>query len=659
MAQKPLIGFVGQGWIGKNYADDFERRGFQTVRYALEEPYVRNREKIKACDFVFIAVPTPTTPAGFDYSIVRSSLGYVGKGKTAIIKSTIVPGTTKSLQDEHPDITVVYSPEFLSEATAAHDAAYPFMNIVGLTRDSVHQKDIAAQIHGILPKAAFSQTCSSTEAEIIKYSHNGSGYTQILFFNIMFDLAIRHGCNWHMIQRAIEADPLVNNRYARPVHKSGRGAGGGCFIKDVAALRAEYAADVDDPEGAALLEAMERKNIALLRGTGKDLDLLAGVYGEGVLAESSSPIAMPHVSALRGDVRVLVCTEAVDRTHPLLGYFHGWVKECARHAHTVHTVSLGYGERALPGNVTEHSLGKESMSGGSRFLRRILYTARFLPLVFRIRREYDKVLVHLSSEFVIIGMPLWKMMGKRVGFWYNAEYGTLFGRIAIRLADVVFYSNQRSYAAQFPHARYMPTAVDTEMYALESDAPKDTILSLGRMTEKKNLDALIGAFREVRQNDQHLTLDIYGEPHVGDEAYAAKIRESYASLEKEGALVYRGPVSYEDTPAVYAAHNIFVHAGSARGSNKTLYEAMAAGCIVVTGEEEVRHVVDERLFVEKPTVENIARAIRAALSLSREARDAERAKMRAYVRREHGLSSVVPTMLEMLYRAGGEMSHWR
>ena len=40
------IGFIGQGWIGKNYADDFERRGLEVVRYALEEPYVKNKDKI-------------------------------------------------------------------------------------------------------------------------------------------------------------------------------------------------------------------------------------------------------------------------------------------------------------------------------------------------------------------------------------------------------------------------------------------------------------------------------------------------------------------------------------------------------------------------------------------------------------------------------------
>jgi len=58
------IGFIGQGWIGKNYADDFEKRGYEIVRYALESPYIDNKEKIKECDIVFIAVPTPQHSQG-------------------------------------------------------------------------------------------------------------------------------------------------------------------------------------------------------------------------------------------------------------------------------------------------------------------------------------------------------------------------------------------------------------------------------------------------------------------------------------------------------------------------------------------------------------------------------------------------------------------
>lgn len=287
--EKPVIGFIGQGYVGKNYGDDFERRGYQVVRYSLEEPWVKNKDKIKDCDIVFIAVWTPTVPAEsgeplavrFDSSIIESVLPLVGEGKTAVLKSTVLPGTTQRLQQAFPGITIFYSPEFLSIATAAEDAAHPFSNIIGMpVADDAHRARAEA-VMSVLPEAPFSQICTSTEAEFIKYSHNGSGYVQIIFFNAMYDLAQKLGADWEVVHKALLADPYICNRYANPVHKSGRGAGGGCFIKDFAALRTLYEELIpEDGLGSAVLRAQERKNVELLMESGKDLGLLKGVYGD-------------------------------------------------------------------------------------------------------------------------------------------------------------------------------------------------------------------------------------------------------------------------------------------------------------------------------------------------------------------------------------------
>jgi nucleotide sugar dehydrogenase len=279
--KKPLIGFVGQGWIGRNYANDFEARGYETVRYALEPEYIGNKSKIAGCDIVIIAVPTPTTPKGFDASIVESALKLVGKGKIAVIKSTVIPGSSKRLQEEYPDITIIYAPEFLSEATATHDASHPFSNIMGLPVDDAVHRDAAQLVLSVLPESPFTQVCSSTDAELIKYTHNMSGYVQIVLFNMMYDLAVATGADWARIQKALEADPYICNRYSKPVHKSGRGAGGGCFIKDYAAIRELYEDTFPDDEVTSkTLRAIECKNIDLLTKSGKDAVLLKGVYGD-------------------------------------------------------------------------------------------------------------------------------------------------------------------------------------------------------------------------------------------------------------------------------------------------------------------------------------------------------------------------------------------
>jgi nucleotide sugar dehydrogenase len=279
-----LLGVIGQGYVGKHYGDDLEDLGYKVVRYSLEKSFVANKEKIKECDIVFIAVPTPTTPDGFDDSIVRSAVSLVGKGKIAVIKSTIIPGTTVSIQEQYSDRIVFFSPEFLSEVTARQDVSSPFASVVGTAIDDETHRKAAEEVLAILPSAPFSMTCMSTEAEIFKYAHNVSGYFQVVFFNLLYDLAVQMGQSWDNIGKAIAADPYISNRYSNPVHKSGRGAGGNCFIKDFAALHSLYERTrPNDLLGLAVFDAMEKKNIDLLGTSGKDQNILKGVYGEHVL----------------------------------------------------------------------------------------------------------------------------------------------------------------------------------------------------------------------------------------------------------------------------------------------------------------------------------------------------------------------------------------
>lgn len=278
-AARPLIGFVGQGYVGGSYANNFEKRGYKIVRYSLEAQWIANKKNIRDCDIVFVCVPTPTTPKGFDVSIVESGLSLMGKSSIAVVKSTMQPGTTKNLQKKFPHLTILCSPEFLSVASAQEDADNPFSNIVGIPSRSAKHMSAAKKIHSVLPKAPFSLICDSTEAELIKYAHNLSGYMQVLTFNLIYDMARHFKSRWEPIQKAIEADPMICNRYSNPVHKSGRGAGGACFIKDMAAFAKLYARTVRRPEGVALLSAAQKNNIALLSETRKDMDLLRAVYG--------------------------------------------------------------------------------------------------------------------------------------------------------------------------------------------------------------------------------------------------------------------------------------------------------------------------------------------------------------------------------------------
>ncbi len=274
------IGFIGQGWIGKNYADSFEDRGFDVVRHANEAPYENNKDEIAKCDIVFIAVPTPSTPEGFDDSILRAVVPLVGKGKIAVIKSTLLPGTTESIQKENPNIFVVHSPEFLREVTARQDTDNPDRNIIGIPVNNEEYRKKAEEVLKILPKAKYVRICKAREAELVKYGGNCFLYSKIVFMNMLYDLSATFGADWEVVCDAMIADPRIGGSHMNPVHESGRGAGGHCFIKDFAVFHEIYAGKhPNDKLGIALLGALVSKNSELLRTSGKDIALLDGVYG--------------------------------------------------------------------------------------------------------------------------------------------------------------------------------------------------------------------------------------------------------------------------------------------------------------------------------------------------------------------------------------------
>lgn len=288
MKREIKVGFIGQGWIGKNYANDFEQRGYNVVRYALEEPYKNNKDLIKTCDIVFIAVPTPTTTKGFDYSIVENALKEVGEGKVAVIKSTILPGTTEELQKKFQNIFVMHSPEFLREIYAGYDAANPVRNIIGIPVENEQYKKKAEEVLSILPPAPFAKVMHSKEAELVKYIGNCFLYQKVVFFNQMYDLAEKLNLDYQSIREAVGHDPRIGDSHTAIAHASGhnqnvlgRGAGGHCFIKDYEALMELYKKMLPtDVRGLRALDGVKEKNYSLLVNSKKDLELLKGVIGD-------------------------------------------------------------------------------------------------------------------------------------------------------------------------------------------------------------------------------------------------------------------------------------------------------------------------------------------------------------------------------------------
>lgn len=292
------IGFIGQGFIGKNYADDFERRGQTIVRYGLQSEYIGNKEKISECDLVLIAVPAPTLPTTelrddghpkvrFEDTHIREGVGLTKPGAIVVIKSTMPPGTTLSIQEQYRDRIVLHSPEFLLETTAAKDASKPERTIVGMPKDTPEHRAAAEQFLSLLPEAPYKLITDAKTAELIKYGSNAFLFVKIVFSNMMYELAEKHAVDWDVMREAIGKDPRIGPAHMDLHLKDDpqgvyhrRGAGRSCFIKDWAELSEMYAAALpEDTSTINALRGFEYKNAELLRKFDRYTALLEGVYG--------------------------------------------------------------------------------------------------------------------------------------------------------------------------------------------------------------------------------------------------------------------------------------------------------------------------------------------------------------------------------------------
>ena len=190
-------------------------------------------------DFVYIAVPTPTDEETLecDTSIVETVLSELPMGFTAVIKSTVIPGTTQRLHDEFKELKIACSPEFLRTDTAVSDFRNQDILVVGS-----HHGDIARTVHrqhlesGILREGQFFHV-TPTQAEIVKYAKNSFYAMKVIFGNQFQQLSEYLGEDWGLIKRIItqpQEQGIVDSHLDEIPGEFG--FGGHCLPKDTMAI---------------------------------------------------------------------------------------------------------------------------------------------------------------------------------------------------------------------------------------------------------------------------------------------------------------------------------------------------------------------------------------------------------------------------------------
>ena len=99
-------------------------------------------------------------------------------------------------------------------------------------------------------------------------------------------------------------------------------------------------------------------------------------------------------------MKLLVITQKVNKNDSNLGFFHEWLLRLAGQVEKLTIICLEKGEYNLPDNVQVLSLGKniKYQISNIKFICQLKYLFRFYKYIWKFRKEYDAVFVHMNPE---------------------------------------------------------------------------------------------------------------------------------------------------------------------------------------------------------------------------------------------------------------------
>lgn len=342
----------------------------------------------------------------------------------------------------------------------------------------------------------------------------------------------------------------------------------------------------------------------------------------------------------------------------MLGFVPLWVSEFARKFESITVICLEKGEISLSPNVHVLSLGKENgrtfAPAGSALPRstlgrsRIKYINNFFRFVWRERKNYDTVLVHMNQEYVLLGGLLWKILGKKIFLWRNHYSGSILTDLAALFCKKVFCTSKASYTAKYKKAVIMPVGVDMELYRPVSDVARvsRSVLFYARMTPSKRPDMLLETLKSLHKKGVAFSASFYGSPLPKDQVYY----ENLKFLVKENGLSQQvrfvNGVPFLEGPRVYSAHDIFVNLSPSGMFDKTLFEAAACECLVLACSSDFAKLVDKRFSFAEKDREDLERKLQELLNLGDSEKKSLRAVMREAGMKLHSLSALAVKLKE-------------
>ncbi len=346
--------------------------------------------------------------------------------------------------------------------------------------------------------------------------------------------------------------------------------------------------------------------------------------------------------------RLLFITQKIDDKDSVLGFVEGWVEKLSKRFESIKVICLYRGQFNLPENIDVFSLGKEAGVSKLKNLK------NFYRLIFNLRKEYDAVFVHMNEEYVLLGGIFWILFRKKIFMWRNHYSGSWKTSLAAWFCNKVFYTSKFSYTARYKKSLQMPVGVDDDFFVPNNKITflENCVLSLGRLDESKNIHILLEALSILKERGALFSATIVGDPSDQSSKYPDYLKELVVKYNINDRVVFVPGVAKRETVNFYQNNEFFVNLSRDGMFDKTIFEAMACGLLVVASSSDFAKIVDDRFVFPAGDARVLADKLEFLFKTSPEERKRIKNDFIEIVRNNHSLKILLDSLAKNIQQNG-------
>jgi glycosyltransferase involved in cell wall biosynthesis len=275
------------------------------------------------------------------------------------------------------------------------------------------------------------------------------------------------------------------------------------------------------------------------------------------------------------------------------------------------------------------------------------YLLNFWVLYLNKKYNFDRCFIHMNFEWAIYLGPVFNLLKIPIIIWY--AHGSVTRKLirAHKLASRIVSSTIEGFRIPSNKLSLIGQSIDLEQFKLIALKQKsDNLIYVGRISERKNLDKIIDVLNLVvnKEGYKNIKLLIVGDKLTDDDKnYKASLLQQIETFNLQLNVIFKGHLQQNEIIELYK--DVFAHISySSTGSlDKTLVESLAVGCPVLTSNDAMVAILDDKYHIKLDDMNGAAKLV---INLFDNQLNFDRNNLRTHVVNKHDYESFINKLSE-------------